>query len=328
MKPVRTVPKKANAILLMMPSCESEEQSKENEQRQQLSEAHDRIERPNLEEVELSKQDFEAVHERLRKEGFSRRIDKNAQAERERKRNGTQKKPAGRTERVNRLRKAIAEGDVMRMAVEIAGMEEPALLRKEMAERALKQSRGNERERRGSGASRNPSRTGGPAGRLAQEPPQRIAKRSESAAGNSAKAAERHRRGRRRGRRGIANAHRGGAGAAAIPAKAGNVDGGAARRGGNGRRAQSAHQLAGGSGAGTGSDADEAGPGSVEHLVEFVEEAAQSGEFRTARIEGPILRSRAIERVVNGRFGAKAGDDELRLFLRQLQGKRAPNECT
>ena len=203
MKPVRTVQKKASAILLMrlttalMPSCESEEQSKENEQRQQMSEALDRIERLNLEEVELGKQDFEAVDAMPRKEGFSRRIDKHAPAQR--KRNGTQKKLAERTERVNRLRKEIPEGDVMRMAVEIAGMEEPALLRKEMAEPVFKQSRGNEQERRGSGASRIPSRPGGPAGRLAQEPPQRIAKRSESAAANSAKASERHSRGRRRG---------------------------------------------------------------------------------------------------------------------------------
>ena len=151
MKPVRTVPKKASAILLMMPttalmpSCESAEQSKENEQRQQLSEALDRIERLNLEEVELCKQDFEAVDAMPRKEGFSRRIDKHAQAER--KRNGTQKKLAGRTERVNRLLKAIPEGDVMRMAVEIAGMEQSAIQRMAMAERAHKESRGNERER-------------------------------------------------------------------------------------------------------------------------------------------------------------------------------------
>ena len=147
MKPTTTELKRASAILQMMltmavmPSCESEDQRKANEQRQELSEALDKIERLNLEEVELRKQVFEAVKDMPRKEGFSRRIDKYAQAER--KRNGTQKMLAGRTERVNRLRKAIPEGDVMRMAAEIAGMLESAMLRKEMAEQALEESREN-----------------------------------------------------------------------------------------------------------------------------------------------------------------------------------------
>ena len=171
MKPTTTALRRASAILLMllkalaMMSCEREERRHENEQRQELSEELDKIERLNLEEVEFRKQEFEAVKDMPRKEGHSRRIDKHAQAER--KRNGTQNKLAGRTERVNRLRKAIPEGDPRRKAEEIAGMPETAKCRKEMAERALQKSRGNQRAKRGSGASRLPSGTGGTTGLLA-----------------------------------------------------------------------------------------------------------------------------------------------------------------
>ena len=73
---------------------------------------------------------------------------------------------------------------------------------------------------------------------------------------------------------------------------------------------------------------DEVEPGTVKNLVLLVVGAEQGGEFRTARIESPMMRENPIQRVVNGMLGAKAGDDELRFLFRKLHGKREQNECT
>ena len=122
--------------------------------------------------------------------------------------------------------------------------------------------------------------------------------------------------------------HRGGASAANIPPMAGKVDGRKVRSGGNRRGAQNAHQLARGIGVGIGPHVDEVEPGTVKNLVLLVVGAEQGGEFRTARIESPMMRENPIQRVVNGMLGAKVGDDELRFLFRQLHGKREQNECT